>query len=395
MKKHALIAFLAVALLTSCAPKQKTEEVQSAQISEQVNIKDLSKIPVKSEGEWVNAPDGTKYFKNKGTFYDAFDTVIQVTFYTKDEAEFDKAFKLAKDEFERLHRLYDKYHAYEGVTNVYTLNQEAGKGAVKVDPDLFSLLKFSKDEYAKGLGKTNIALGAVLSLWHDAREEAGVYENGVPVDGSKQGEAKLPDRAALEEAAKHVSIDDLILNEKDETVELKDPKMSLDVGAVAKGYATELVARKLEAAGVEHGLISAGGNVRTIGLPVDGRTSWSVGIQNPDTQSSELADVFEVGADMSVVTSGDYQRYYIVDGKKYNHIIDPLTLMPGDRYSSVTVITKNSGLADFLSTAFFLASPDEAKELEKNFAPDGIEVFWIKTDGTRLETPGVAAMRQK
>ena len=154
----------------------------------------------------------------------------------------------------------------------------------------------------------------------------------------------------------HTSIDDLILNAENQTVYFADPDLKLDVGAVAKGYAVEIVSRLLLAGDMPSFILSGGGNVRTGNPPLDGRKAWGIGIQDPDGAifgTGDLAETFFLSG-LSVVTSGDYQRYYTVDGKNYHHLIDPDTLMPGDHFRAVSIITEDSGMADMLSTAAYL-----------------------------------------
>jgi thiamine biosynthesis lipoprotein len=172
--------------------------------------------------------------------------------------------------------------------------------------------------------------------------------------------------------------------------------MRLDVGAMAKGYAVEAVADELNAQGYDSVLISAGGNVRAIGAPRDGgRDKWSVGIADPEitsgliVQQQKLLDVAYVN-DMSVVSSGGYERYYTVDGQTYHHLIDPNTLFPANYYQAVSVLTEDSTQADVLSTALFLMPPEEALAFAESF--EGVEALWVLPDDSLMFTDGVKAM---
>ena len=186
----------------------------------------------------------------------------------------------------------------------------------------------------------------------------------------------------LEEAAKHTDITKLVIDEESGTVTLADPLMKLDVGAIAKGYATECAARSLEEKGITGYVLNVGGNVRTIGTKPDGEP-WTVGLENPDGQ-----DFLEYLAldGQSLVTSGSYQRYYYVDGKAYHHIIDPATLMPAEGYVSVSVICENSGLGDALSTALFCMPLEEGMTLVESL--DGVEALWLTVDGVKTVSTG-------
>ena len=129
-----------------------------------------------------------------------------------------------------------------------------------------------------------------------------------------------------------------MIDEAAGTVELKDPAMRLDVGSIGKGYAVEQCARAAEQRGLASASISVGGNIRTIGLRADG-TGWSLGVEDPRDQNSQTAlYALSLPGGQSLVTSGDYQRYYTVNGEKYHHLIDLQTLYPARYWNSVTVI---------------------------------------------------------
>ena len=165
-------------------------------------------------------------------------------------------------------------------------------------------------------------------------------------------------------------------------------KGQTNVGAVAKGYATELIAQMLLASDMPSFIISAGGNVRMGNPPADGRAKWGVGIQDPDGAVLGLSDIVETLylTGCSVVTSGDYQRYYVVDGQRYHHLIDPDTLMPDTDFRSVSIITEDSGYADLLSTAAFLMPYEESRAFIDSL--DGVEAIWLFPDGSKKMTFG-------
>ena len=296
-----------------------------------------------------------------------FDTVTRVIGYTDSEEEFNAQVNLIYDHLEEYHQLFDIYNSYEGIANIKTINDQAGIAPVKVDRRIIDLLLFSKEAYQLTDGQLNVALGAVLKIWHEHRE-AGI-EN--------PEEATLPDMEQLKRAAEHTDIDQVIIDEENSTVYLPDPEMSLDVGGVAKGYAVEQVSRMAEQNGFTNALISVGGNVRAIGTRGDG-TEWKVGIQNPFDQNGE--DIGRVGLkDASLVTSGIYERYYVVDGKKYHHIIDPDTLFPAEGYESVSILCKDSGMADALAKVINMPYEEGLALIE---SLPGTEAMWAFPDGT-------------
>ncbi|MBS4871949.1 MAG: FAD:protein FMN transferase [Peptoniphilus sp. oral taxon 375] len=330
-------------------------------------------------------------------YYDLFDTVTTLNIPAKNEEEAQELSEKIHDKFLNYHKLYDGYHTYPGLNNLKTINDQAGKNPVKVDDDLFDLIEESMARYHTKSKEVNIAMGSVLKIWSDYRDgfEAGAdFQDQDP--NQEHDQAQLPPMDQLQEAAKHSNIDDIILNPEEKTVFLKDPKMALDLGAVAKGYATEKIGQYIEEdLKIDSALISAGGNVRLVGQPIEkDRKTFVIGIQNPDvlsedSQGSNVLDAIKTN-DTSIVTSGDYQRYYIVEGKKYHHLIDPKTLMPGDYFRAVTVVTKDSGYADFLSTAVFLMPYEEGRKFVDGL--DGVEAYWIMKDGQIHYTDGMDSL---
>jgi thiamine biosynthesis lipoprotein len=353
MKKIACIALLCACMITAaCAPAQ-------------------------------SSPAYTRY---SAAFFDAFDTVIQISAFAPDQQTFDRVYGEMQAMFTRYHAVYDGFLPHEGVKGLYYVNANAAKAPVEVEPELMELLLFCRDHQPETQGTVNIALGAVLAIWHDYRED-GLYD---PMS------AELPPMARLEAAARHINFEDCIIDEAKGTVYFADPALRLDLGAVAKGYATEKVAQYLLESEMPSFILSAGGNVRMGNPPLDGRQRWGVGIQNPDASifnetADGLVDTLFM-ADGSIVTSGDYQRYYVVGEKRYHHLISPFTLMPADLYRSVTVVCEDSGMADLLSTCFFILPYEEGRALADSM--DGVEVMWLLNDeaGTVQMTEGLKAM---
>ncbi|MEG0996289.1 MAG: FAD:protein FMN transferase, partial [Clostridia bacterium] len=144
--------------------------------------------------------------------------------------------------------------------------------------------------------------------------------------------------------------------------------------------------------GVTNALLSIGGNVRTIGTHADG-TDFRVAVENPDKHAENQTLLTLNLHDLSLVTSGSYQRYYTVAGKAYHHIIDPDTLMPSAYFWAVSVITQDSGLADALSTALYNLPIEKGKALIDGL--DGVEVLWVANDGTLIESDGFSALVAK
>lgn len=303
------------------------------------------------------------------TFLDVFDTRTDVVGYSTSEEEFVEQVSLLKEKLEYYHKLYDIYNDYEGMNNIKSINDNAGVAPVEVSQDIIDLLIFSKEMYKKTNGQMNIAMGSVLEIWHNYRD-AGIND---PVN------AKLPPMEELQAASAYCDIERIEIDEEAMTVYLPDEHMSIDVGSIGKGYAVQRVAEYAKEIGMESVLLSVGGNVCAVGSKLDG-SDWRVGIQNPDTTSDEAylgkVDV----SDACVVTSGNYQRYYVVDGVRYCHIIDGDTLMPADYFASVSIVTTDSGMADALSTSVFNMPFEEGLAFVNGL--DNVEAMWILNDGS-------------
>ena len=277
----------------------------------------------------------------ESTWFDLFDTVCTVRAYAANRECFDRSAEKILELLEKCDRLFDIYNGYDGINNLKTVNENAGISSVAVDAEIIDLLEFSKEMYELTDGRMNIMIGALTSVWHKYREEDA---------------GKLPPESELEVASGHIDISSLVVDREKSTAYISDPYASLDVGAVAKGYAARLILETLPQTELESAVVNLGGNIVTYGAKPDG-SLWRVAVEKAD--SGEYIDTYEL-ADMSVVTSGDYQRYYMVDGEKYHHIIDPQTLYPAAAHTQVSVICADPALADAMSTALFIADNETA-----------------------------------
>ncbi len=318
--------------------------------------------------------DGLQKFSANS--FDYFDTVTVITGYAPDQQTFDAVVDGIFSSLADYHRLYTIYHRFDGLENLCTVNELADgvHRTVTVDRRIIDMLLFAKEVYAVTDGLVNVAMGSVLSLWHDYR----VLGTDDPAAAS------LPPRDKLTNAAAHTAIDDLVIDEANGTVTLRDPQMTLDVGAVAKGYAVERIAETLEANGITGYVLNVGGNVRTVGGKPSGE-GWTIGIENPDNSQDGYLAYLQLRGE-ALVTSGSYQRYYTVDGKRYHHIIHPDTQMPAEGFVSVSVICDDSGLADALSTALFCMSLNEGRALVESM--DNVQALWVQEDGTQTASSG-------
>jgi len=325
---------------------------------------------------------GFRQTRYRAQFLTLFDTVTEIVGYSPSKALFTGQVEQIHEELQQYHQLYDIYREYEGVVNLKTLNDQAGKAPVTVDRRIINLLLFSKQMHAQTGGSVNIAFGSVLKLWKQYREQG--------IEDPEQ--AALPPAEALKEAALHTNIEDIVIDAQNSTVFFKDPALQLDVGAIAKGYAVEAVCKSAEARGTDHMLVSVGGNVRAIGR----KSLWEpflVSLKNPDEDVQKEIPISVSLSGDALVSSGDYLRYYTVDGVQYHHIIDTKTLMPAGYYRSVSILCPDSGLADALSTAAYLLEWEQSKALVQQF-PD-VQALWILPDGTIKKTEGFEKRIQK
>ena len=364
-----------------------TKRIFSALLAAALSLSLLAGCGSTSGSTASSAADGPQRYST--VFYDVFDTVTQVIAYCDSEEEFTAQMDALHADLVEYNQLYDIYNDYDGVTNIKTINDNAGTAPVTVDDKILGMLELAQTMYDTTGGKLNIALGSVLNIWHNYREAALADDN----DSNNQ----LPTQEELDAAAQHCDIANLIIDEDAKTVYLADPAMSLDVGSVGKGYAVEQAAQAAEARGLTSALISVGGNLRAIGVKPDG-SQWTGGVENPwnasEFYTSDSSYVAAVNmSDMALVTSGDYQRYYVVDGVRYHHLIDPATLWPAAYFNGVSVLAPDSGVADCLTTGLFCMPLEEGQKIVESL--DGVEALWCTTDGQLVASSGWSSHEKK
>jgi len=354
MPSVGLVLALGLLLLTGC--NRNSQEGVESETSNGSSNRTSSAAAVE--------PRGKAYFS-------FFDTVSYVYSYAGDDDErFNECTDGVAAILDEYHKLFDIYYEYSGVNNLCTVNRMAGGDPVKVDPKLIEFLLYCKDVYELTDGMVDVMMGSVLSIWHDARTSDEKY---------------LPTQDVLDEAALHVGFEFLEIDEDNCTVRITDPDASLDVGAIGKGYATEMAARWLEEIGATSYVLNIGGNVRIIGTKPNG-SGWVTGIKDPKNPDSSFSLRLEL-SDCSCVTSGEYERFFTVGGVRYSHIIDPNTLWPAQYFASLSVITKDSGYADALSTALYCMPYEEGLELVQRLGD--VQCVWVFHDGEVRYTSGL------
>lgn len=283
------------------------------------------------------------------------DTQCVITVYSKADLE-----KLG-DVFSYLRGIERMISRYEEGSEVFRINEAAGVTAVKVSEETFSLIAKAKEISLLTGGAFNPLLGKISDMWNFTGTEH-----------------RIPSHDELENIiAAAGDMDNLVLDEEHCSVYLASPFLSLDLGGIAKGYASGKAAAMLAGEGVEKAIINLGGNIYAVGSrsPAEG---WRIGLQNPDSSEGGYFTVVNA-SDEAVVTSGAYQRYFISDGVVYHHILDPATGYPAQTdLASVSVINSDGTLADALSTALFVMGSAGA---ETFCTEHGIKAVLLTSDG--------------
>lgn len=296
-----------------------------------------------------------------------FDTVITVTLYGGDTKENEALLSGCMDLAEKYENLFSDTKADSDISKI-----NAAKGAlVHVDPETIKLINIGLAYGALSEGKFSITCGALTELW-DMSEKADEY-------AEKGDEADISIPSSEEISAALATVGDANVEIREDTVKLKNPATRLDLGAVAKGYIADRMKEYLLENSVSSAIINLGGNVLTMGSRPDGN-KYTIGIQKPFSEDGRAAFTLDI-SDKSVVTSGNYQRYFKKDGKLYHHILDLTTGYPAETdYTSVTVVTKDSTEGDCLSTIFFLMGEDWARTYIDTHSLT-TEAYYIEADG--------------
>jgi len=285
------------------------------------------------------------------------DTYINVKVYVKSS---DKANKL----FDKVDKIYTKYQkltdVYDDNSDISLINNNKSNDEyLKIDKDLYNMIELALSYKDISNNKFNINMGNTIKVWKKCRDN----KNGIPTK---------------KELNNSINNNDIVL--KDNMILNNHP--SIDLGAVSKGYATKEVGEMLDDNKVFNYIINAGGNV-LVGKAYK-KDKFSIGIESP-TNNNDVYTVVK-GNNISVVTSGGYERFYEYEGIKYHHIIDPDTLYPANNCLSVTVVTKDSAKADILSTTLFLLPVDEALELVNKL--DDVEAIFYVNDNKIIKSKG-------
>ena len=295
------------------------------------------------------------------------DTYINVKIYGHDGKLITEAMDKVNDIYSEYDKLCDRYESYDNVVNVNYINNKLGiNEEQKIDEKLYEIFEYNKFYYEKTGKLFNVALGNVIDVWSKYR------------DGEKTG---VPTLNELKNSGS-TDLDTLILMGNN-TIK-KTSNISLDLGGIAKGYATEKVGAYLESIGLDKYLITAGTSSIKVGKHYN-NNKYKIGLLSPEDGMTQYK-VF-LGNNISITTSGSYLRYYEYEGVRYHHIIDPNTLFPVNHVLAVTVITNDASLGEILSKVLFLKPVNEGLEYIKDY--EDVEVLWYGIDGKITTSDGM------
>jgi len=270
----------------------------------------------------------------------------------------DKAIEAALAEIENVDKLMSDYKSDSEISRV---NRDAFTHPVPVSEPTYEVLKRSIEFSKLTGGAFDITVGPLVDLWRSAKKKNAV-----------------PSEEEIAAAKAKVGFEKLILDDQQRTVRFAVEGMRLDLGGIAKGYAVDKAIEAMQKAGAVGGMVDIGGDLRCFGKPPKGKTKWSVGLQNPDisknADESDLLLILKLDS-AAVATSGDYQQFALIEGKRYSHIINRRTGAGAVGLSSVTIIADNATDADALATAVSVMGAEKGLALIKKMP--GVEAILI------------------
>lgn len=287
----------------------------------------------------------------------AMGTLVTVTLYESNAGK-------ADDIFSYIYELDSEISRYTDGSYIDMINDSAGISPVQVPDEIYSLIESTVVMAEETEGLFNPAIGPLTALWGIGTEDARI-----PSDDEIASVLPLLDWRSI------------ILDDEERSVFLKEKGMSLDLGAVGKGWAADMVRDYLESLSIEHAIVNLGGNILLVGGKEDG-SGWNVGIKDPENTSSVFMRLSI--EDGTVITSGGYQRYIEKDGVIYHHILDSRTGYPFTTdILSATVINPSGTLGDMLSTVLFAAGSEKAEAIASQH---GVRAILKLEDGRIIDT---------
>jgi len=266
-------------------------------------------------------------------------TIVKTTVRNSNVNLIKRALKAAYKEMQRVEDLLSSHKKGSEISHI---NFFAGIRPVKVSFETLTIIKNSLYYSKKSKGLFDVSIGSLSNLW-------GFSDDNRVIE--------LPDSAEVDSTLRYVGYRNIIINHSDTTVFLKDKNMQLDLGGIAKGYAIDRGSAKLKSFGVINFILNAGGDIYVSGRK-DKNKKWTIGIKDP-RNTSKIIVVFNL-ENYAVATSGDYERFRIINGVRYHHILNPYDGYPGRLSESCTVLAPTAEEADALATYFFLLGPQKA-----------------------------------
>lgn len=331
---------------------------------------------------WREAPDlnrptaGLDRYNQTLTSY--FDTSLSLSIFVEDEADVEAIFACTEAIYRHIHQIATRYTGFDGVNNPYYINQHPDVDH-EIDPLLFEMIALAIEYYTLTDGLFDVTLGPVLDVWGDALTRC-----------NEGGPCEVPSSDALEAAQAFVGVDRVILDEAAQTVRLEEGA-SLDLGGIGKGFAARVVGDFLNAHNDVAGFILNAGtsNIEVNGIhPVRDNGRWVIGLTDPASRPFLPESFARVSllSNTNMMTSGDYQRYFTVDGVRYHHILDPRTLEPSNTMRAITIVGDDALIGDIWATALFIMTVDEA--LARLESLEGYHGIIYGLDGTIYTTEG-------
>jgi len=289
-------------------------------------------------------------------------TIVEITLIGENQEKAEKAVLQAFHEIRRIEQLMSPKIE---TGDVFRINQSAGKEWVEVSPETLNVIKKSIDISELSEGGFDITVGPLIELWRRAR-----------------GKGYPPSEKDLIRSLDLVGFRNVLINQGGK-IFLKKGGMSIDLGGIAKGYAVDKAFEVLNNLGYKNLIVNAGGDLRAGGLKFD--QPWSIGIQDPRIPEKIMAKLsFTEGA---VATSGDYEKYFIYQGKRYHHIFNPRNGLPAEECQSVTILCKKGTLADAMATAIFVLGPEKGYSLCQRV--EGTDCLIVNREGKIILSPGL------
>jgi FAD:protein FMN transferase len=292
------------------------------------------------------------------------DTLVTITVVSGSQDKADQAIDKAFAGIEKIEKLSD---FYSPESEISMINRKSGISGVRVSPDILDILNKALYVSENTGGAFDITIGPIMSLY----------------DFHKKIK---PDDREIKRGLNFVNFRDLFLDKQTSSVFLRKKGMLIDTGGITKGYAADKAVEILKQQGIRGGIVAVAGDIKAFGSKPDGKP-WKIGIRNPDQKTTEddIIATIEL-TDMAISTSGDYERFFILDGKKYHHLIDPKTGYPASSCRSVSIIAKNGVFTDAFATGVFILGPERGLKVLGRM---GFEGIIIDSKGETYVTPGI------